>query len=31
MTGGTTEISVIEIKISEKDGKEEIHIVERAC
>lgn len=31
MTGGTTDISVIEIKSSEKDGKEEIHIVERAC
>lgn len=31
MTGGTTDISVIEIKCSEKDGKEEIHIVERAC
>lgn len=30
MTGGTTDISVIEIKSSEKDGKEEINIVERA-
>lgn len=31
MTGGTTDISVIEIKSPGKDKKEEIHIVERAC